>query len=769
MTATRKCRLMFGASAAVLAMIAVPAYAQDTGSTDKDKATTNQASQADQSDNEIVVIGTPGGSGIRKQEASYAITTISQADLNQAAPKSTAEVFDLVPGVWTESSGGVSGANIDVRGLPGGGDAPWVTFQVNGSPIYGTESLSFMEQSSIFRVDETIASTEAAHGGPNAVFSNGEVGVTMNFNLKKGGDETKGLVKLSTSSYHLGRIDAVISGPLGNDLYYMIGGYVSRSPGIRDAQFDSERGQQITAQLTKKLDNGEINLWTRWTDDHGQWYLPMALNTGNDLGTFSQLGNATRFVTLQVDAQGDSQTYDLANGRGWKGSVSGLNLNFDLGGGWGVRDNASFTDGDADTYGFVPDGAPVTVADFLAANPTYTSLSTAGGTALASGDWIQNYGGWVVQKKIQSLTNDLSLDYQSGINTLTVGYYHAGWSSNDFWSLGNFAPVQNVQNGDHLEAGVTCEMLQNAGSGSGCWHYGIRSAGDARADAVYLADSIQATDALRFDLGVRQQWLSIDYVLDSGPGYPDGTTDLNTHVTGSKFSYTGAINYDVSNDLGLFVRYSKGYRMPNFDDLRSGNQNVYGVSQVEGGVKFRGYNAALYLTGFYNRNNSFEATVGSVLPATAFKTRAYGVELDGNVHYGGFKLDAIMTLQDAKVTDSSTPSQVGNAVLRQPNFQARLSPSYSVDLGSVNFTLYGAVSMVGKRWADLDNTVRLDGYTKVDLGMKADLPSGLFAQVSVDNLNDSHGLTEGDPRNPTAPNGRPILGRSAIFSIGYNF
>src|SRR3546814_3034892 len=76
---------------------------------------------------EIIVTGTAGGAGLRKQDASFAITTVSADELVTAAPKSTAEVFSLVPGVWAESSGGKAGANIDVRGLPGGGDAPYVT------------------------------------------------------------------------------------------------------------------------------------------------------------------------------------------------------------------------------------------------------------------------------------------------------------------------------------------------------------------------------------------------------------------------------------------------------------------------------------------------------------------------------------------------------------------------------------------------------------------------------------------------------------------
>ena len=42
-------------------------------------------------------------------------------------------------------------------------------------------------------------------------------------------------------------------------------------------------------------------------------------------------------------------------------------------------------------------------------------------------------------------------------------------------------------------------------------------------------------------------------------------------------------------------------------------------------------------------------------------------------------------------------------------------------------------------------------------------------QVSADNLTDSHGLTEGDPRSTSGANARPILGRSFKVSVGYNF
>lgn len=380
---------------------------------------------------EIVVSGTPGGAGTTKRDASFAITTIDVLDIAQFSPSSTANLLELVPGIWSESSGGVAGANIFVRGMPSAGDAPFVTMSINGAPLYGTETLSFFEQSTIFRIDETVEWAEAQRGGPSSVFSNAEPGMTVNFNLKKGSDITGGRVKYATSDYNLQRVDAVLSGNLGEGLYYMAGGYVRTSPGVRSTEFNAENGQQFTVQLTKTFDNGVLNAFTRLTNDNGQWVLPMALRTGNDLGTFSPLGNATRFRELQINSQGDTRIFDFANGRGWKGTISGINASFDLGDGWAVRDNLSYTAGEANTFGFVPNGNPIQVSAL-----GLSSVQTRGGRTLTGSDWIQNYGHWVVFKDLNSITNDLSLSKLWKVNDsthdITVGTYQARWSSEDF-------------------------------------------------------------------------------------------------------------------------------------------------------------------------------------------------------------------------------------------------------------------------------------------------------------------------------------------------
>ena len=116
---------------------------------------------------EVIVTGTAAGAEIQKVEASFAITTVSAEDITKYSPQSTADLLKLVPGVWSESSGGVSGANVMVRGFPGGGDAPYLTVQLNGVPLYPISTLAFLENTTMFRIDETVRTVEALRGGPN--------------------------------------------------------------------------------------------------------------------------------------------------------------------------------------------------------------------------------------------------------------------------------------------------------------------------------------------------------------------------------------------------------------------------------------------------------------------------------------------------------------------------------------------------------------------------------------------------------------------------
>src|SRR5579859_3656431 len=89
-----------------------------------------KARDAQAESEQIIVTGTARAEGLKKLDASYSITSISDEQIKQAAPSSTADLLKVVPGLFAESSSGESGPNVEVRGFPGNSDAPFVTYLI---------------------------------------------------------------------------------------------------------------------------------------------------------------------------------------------------------------------------------------------------------------------------------------------------------------------------------------------------------------------------------------------------------------------------------------------------------------------------------------------------------------------------------------------------------------------------------------------------------------------------------------------------------------
>ncbi|RRS08171.1 TonB-dependent receptor [Pseudoalteromonas sp. J010] len=732
-------------------------------------STTAQAEQQSNKNKEkvetIIVSGTPGGAGIRKIDASFAVTNIDAVQIDKLAPKSTADLLKAVPGIWVESSGGESGANVFVRGFPGGGDAPFLTVSLQGSPIYPAPTLSFLENTSIFRLDETISMMEGLRGGPNPVVSNGQPGLTTNFQLKRGQSDTEGTFKYTTTDYGLNRIDGVLSGEISNDLYYMVGGYIKRSSGIRDAGFTSEKGHQFTINLTKEFANGEFNLYTRQTDDTGAWYLPTPLNVeGVDAG-FTQLGTNNRKATIYFGQHNTAMNIDIGDGRGWKGHVSGGSLKVNFDNGWQLNDRFSLTKGDANTIGLVPAGAAVRLSEVADNGETATGSVT--GNEYSGDTIVQQYGRWVVLKDIEAFTNDLALSKTYGDWSSAFGIYTATTSAQDWWSLGNSAYHVLEQGGEALNA-IACNS-----DVTGCaFNYDISSSGDATTWAVYTTQSYQATDALKLDLGLRSEQHQVEYSVDEDL---DGVITKTVDYDERKTSWTLGADYSLSLDSGVFARMNKGYKMPYFDDFRdnyntykSGESLIKEVTQAELGYKYMSETGDLFVTLFTNevKGDTFVRRPG--VPAEILTNEATGVEVDYSYnHESGLSVNLNATWQDTEITDS--PTNEGNKAQRQPDWMLRITPSYDFEMSGMYATLYGTLSAVDDRFGDNENTVVLEGYEKLDIGLIVEPAEGVKLQLAVDNLTDKQGITEGDPRNPTSPNGRYIMPRSVKFSVAYTF
>jgi len=749
-----------------------PPTAEATTAT-KVTAAGQAAPVADQS--EIVITGRAAGSGINKLEAGYSITTMSASDIKLQAPKSTGDLLKSIPGIWVESSGGIGTSNVFVRGIPSTGDAPFVTMQINGIPVYGASAESFMDQTAMVRIDDTVAGVEGVNGGPGSLYADGQPGLTTNLLLRHGGEETHGSATASITSYGLWRLDGYLSGKISDGLYYMVGGYLTQGDTVRKAGFDTEKGGQFTANITKTFDRGQLNVFARYTDDHGEWFLPFAVDVpGIDAGTYNQLSKYTRFATIIAPGSagsGATERFDLGKGRGWKGVVGGANFDYDLGGGVGFTDRLGITNGTLQTTGLVPQGAgAITVATALS-NPD--NLVTAGqtsvhtidtGETLAPTDYVQQFGLWVVEKKLKAISNEAVINIKSGRNTLNLGYYFNHFTSDDAWSLGDNTWMQVGGSRDLVD-------LNNGTPGA----FAIADRGSADVNALYVSDSFNVTDALRLDAGVRHQWTSIRFDIN-GAGTPD-----SANLTRQATPWTIGANYRATENVDFYARASEGYHSPSFDDVRSQLGNTgprldrnWKVRSYEAGTKYHDHGLDLALTGFYDQ------VVGAVyndvgVPPVVAGSKTKGLEFDGSWHQtSGFGFLANAVLEDAKTDTPTIPDFDGKWAVRIPHYQVRFTPTYTVRMsGDSDVTLYGTWEAIGKRYSDLMNIQPLPAYGTLSAGVKADIDH-FTLQVSGDNLTDSHGLTEGNPRFLEAPGAaipdvRPIFGRSFRFAVGYAF
>ncbi|MDO6416155.1 TonB-dependent receptor [Sphingomonas sp. BIUV-7] len=772
---------------------------------------------------DIVVVGTAGG-GTRRQDASFAVTALNNDAIERAAPNSTADLLRTVPGVMAESSGGQNGANIFVRGYPSGGDAQFVTFQYAGTPIFAPPTLSFLENSQLIRLDETVQRVEAVRGGTGSLFSNGQPGLTVNVVPRIGGRTFHGLAKLSYTDFEEIRGDAWISGPLNEDTGFMIGGYYAQSHGVRDPQFRAEKGGQLTSNIHHDLDGrGSIEIYARYLNDRGAWLLPIPVVTngqgdisaypGFDAGTGTLMGRDTRITTNVV-----GRRLDLSEGRGAKVFNPGLTFEYELVDGLRLRERTSYLGGNADTLGLVPVEAPVAASAMAATlggpGSTVATLTYASdGAAVAGGAdaRLLRAGIWEVRKKITSFVSDTGFEWAAGKNKLTGGFYYTSYTSRDVWALGNqvlLAAEPNARRINMTLNGGRTATLDGFSSGPA---FQVRATYNGEDAAFYAVDELQVTPDLRIDGGVRWQRHNVDAVLATPRTAAEGGTinldgnpltlyDNAVTVLGANrsiryqddaWSWTAGANYDFTSEIGVFARYSRGNSFPQFDNLReasavniaekTGLAATAEVDTYEAGVKISTRMVNLYATAFHNKFDGLATTtlINNVPVSSNGGAKATGVELEGALRpTTWFSLTAAGTYLDAKYrgffTGNGAIDNTGNRVQRQPKWTWRVTPAVDVDVGGVRPSLFATLQYTGDRFSDPENLQTLPHFYQLDAGVAVTLDNGIRLQVTGNNLTDKIGLTEGNPRiiggqGTGAILARPILGRSFRFSAAFEF
>ena len=860
-----------GATTTVAAAVASILYGAGGTAYAQEAAPAAASAVAPESLQEVVV--TASATGVKKLDASYSIVSVDQDIIKESNPKSTADLLKVSPGIWPESSGGQTGANIEVPGYPSGGDAPYFTNMIEGMPLYGMPSLSFMDSSSLFRIDDTVDRVEIVQGGPGALFGPGQMGATANFILKRGTEQTTGSAGVTYGNEGLWRLDTNVGFKVADGWYGTVGGFYRESEGVRPPQFPSDQGGQFTATLNHDLDGGSLFFWGRVLDDKNQFIVPVPVIESSS-GNFSAYPGFCALkcaygswniqnVTLPNPA-GGFENANLANGRGGNlyyfgvkydqhfGNLEVLN-NFIINGG-GLDTNALFSGPNPRPLSYYLYGCQVaqpagycngaTAVDSNNLGPggqglplSYNIQATYSGSGVAvpMDASVIRQGWWYIQKSLSNMADELRLNWTlfEG-NTLTGGIYFAKYSDNDNWSLGNQMLMTNTPNATAINlqylGGTTCSTAPAPGATNIChltsnqgfvdWNdnYNILEHGNATNLAGYLSDSWRIGGWL-FDAGARLENIDVHW---RGSGAAYGSTKATValgspfdlwnnkvpvsngtwmyeHYTTTRPTFTGGINYEFSDHMSAYVRANTGNHFDDFDNGVRGAKGKYAPTQTltnyEGGFKFQASwiyaDLGVYhrdITGLqYQETNA--AGVGTGVTST-YGSTAKGAYFTGTVTpFQNFVIRLVSNYMDGHYKDyvgcapyidifgnKQCASVNGSPLQRQPKWQVRVTPSYTIPFSNADLTGFLTYEYIGQRYEDLTGLQPLGTYYMLSAGIVANVSSHWQLRIQGPNLTNQIGLTEGNARKTGAAAGlggvllaRPIEGQEINFTVYYKF
>jgi outer membrane receptor protein involved in Fe transport len=822
------------------------AYGQDAAATPPAAATDASAANTSTLD-EIVVTGTAQSKGLKKLDASFQITTASLEEIRDVGPSSSADLLKIVPSVWVESGGGAAGPNIELAGYPGGSGAPYVTYSINGSPIYPSHNLSFLDDSSMFRLDDTIERAEVVLGGPSVVFSDGQLGATANFILRQGSATEHGDLGVTVGSEGMYRVDGFYGGPISKDWYMSIGGFYRTSDGIRNSQFPADDGGQLTATLSHDMENGSIMFYARELNDKNLFIadIPLvATGSGKNVSYsafpgFNPLtgwfaGSGIQGLSVQECPGCAPLTANLADGRGSSLHTFGNNLDLDVADGVHLSNKLQFTSGDMPTVGiFTGSAPPVTMSSFIAsavaaANgnagavaagglATGGTATYVGGGAVNPNQYVMTNGFWVVDKQLQSFTDDLRFTFEvvPG-NNLTVGTYFAAYHSDDTWYLGN----------NELMTATPNSSLINLTLNNGAI---IADNGLTSASTFTLVDRFQGTNYALFasdqwrigqwllDGGFRIEQQKVDGTIENdtstnlstnplslynqGVSVPNGTFTVyncdetlalgNAHECDqfkkTKGSGTVGATYEITQHMSVYGRADQGVHFPSFDDLRNGTPQTESIRNFQ--VGYRVQTGTLYAdVDVFHRTFSGVPFQQFVTTSTGLVNLVftYGVDSTG-IDYvvrwepiQNLSLSVTGNWQDSTYTDiiaSGGAGADGNVLQRQPRFQTRFTPEYDIPMNWGDLRFFMTYSYIGLRYSDPGNAQVLPSFNTLDAGIVADIGKHFEVRLQGTNLTNELGITEQDARAASGTSGssggfalgRPIFGREENIGVKYKF
>lgn len=764
---------------------------------------------------EVVVTGVVNPKS--KIKSSVSITSMDVKQIEQSAPRSTAEIFRTIPGIRSESSGGEGNSNIAVRGVPiSSGGSKYLQLQEDGLPVLLFGDISFATADIFTRFDGNVAKIEAIRGGSASILATNSPGGIINFISKTGKTEGGRITTGLGIDYNNFRTDFDYGAKIGDGLYFHTGGFYRLGEGVRKTGFTANNGGQFKFNITKEFENGSVTIYTKFLNDRAAAYMPMPVQvsgtnanpTWGSVPGFDATNGALQSVYLNhnvgLGPNNEPRRAAVADGMHPVSKSLGISANFNLENDWKISENGRYS---SNNGGFI--------APFPAEVGSATSIANSFGvgsslTYADNGAAFNSPNGLVARihmfdtqlNNFNNFMNDLKVTKKFDNVSITAGYFKSFQNISMSWLWNSY--LQEVSD--------TNPRLLNVTNGSGTllsenglYAYGTPAWGNLarnydtqyNVSAPYANISVEATDELSIEAGLRYDSGKVSGSFAGGTSSQfdvnhDGNispAELNVFAVNTAnstavnydynyVSYSVGANYLLASNQSLFARVSRGASAKADRILFSGLNYLDGdkinaldfLTQAEVGFKQKFSKGYVYATLFQAKTDEqggFEATTQSIIKNNY---KSLGLELE--TAYNATKdlnLRGGLTYTKAEITSGSND---GNEPRRQPKLMYSFIPSYKFGKKSNSLGL----SFIGqsKAFAQDDNKLVMNGFMVVNGFVDFAITKGLSLNLSGNNLFNTLAITETEEGSITENTvnyvrARPLPGRSISMAVSYKF
>lgn len=771
-----------------------------------------------------------------QKQAPLSISSKKMKQITRLSANSQADILRDVPGITAEGGGGETATNLFVRGLPSGGQYVFNPLQYDGVPLMSTFGLNSSAHDVYARPDIGFKGVEFVRGGAAVLYGAGSVAGLINYTSKTGDTNDENIINVEWGDTGRLKTDFYSGGQLGGEnsnTYYAFTGFVRKDDGPIDTGLPT-RGVQFRANIKQLFENGSFTLHGQFINDRAQFFLPLPLNgstrkriNGNDGKPVEQLLSGDLAETSFLTPGGQYKS-PIEDGVHTKGSYILGDFIYNLSDNLTLKSKVRYANylhnfalyvGGNGTY-----GNPLTLSNYVnqvaAGNSSYTATYQGGSSQQINGSDL------VVENlhvdRLRPMTDysgeaNLIKRSANGNHTFTLGTYLARTEAEDVnWQyrvlsefnnnprLVNLSYTLNGENVTYSDGGI----YNRIGMTSNKFLSQSRT-------AFYLTDEM-VFDKWRFDVGLRIESTTGTFnngALEETQVY--GDESLTTNLSNVRFatgSFTTAeVNatdwaislaglYELNDTTNLYANFSRGFFFPQLrgfsptPGIRETNYNGETIIQSEIGAKFGtakfSGSVAAYFVNLQDRIKVGQAIVGGQLvdqSRSEQTTASSGIEATWNYRMSDvFSFYGTATFQNHEIKKNQTTDLIngttstineGNEIGRQPNVLGSLGLNYDNNKFDGNFTL----NHTGSKFTDDGNGVELEAISLVRLGLgyTFEAPNnGTFRLgLSVFNLLDSQGLTEGNPRAGIGGQvdsgdfffGRPVLPRRMFLTATFNF